>query len=101
MAQQSGDLRPNLLGHRVRQPRRLFIARCHGRRIFYDYIHIAALARSEHLSGSGAVGRNLEKTHAAQDSEDLARGALRVRAIHLRDLSISNNDLEMWGLGLE
>src|SRR5208282_2302436 len=65
-------------------------------------VDFTALARAQQLERGSAISRDLQKTHAAQDSEDLAGTALRiVDADASRLRLVSNRDLECGRSGPE
>src|SRR5262249_7571992 len=62
---------------------------------------LGALVHADHLGSGGAIGRDLQVSHAADDHEQLTRDTLRVAGLDLTDLVLADDDLERRRIRLE
>src|SRR6202167_1427851 len=63
--------------------------------IFHNHVHFAAFARSHQLKRRSTIGCDFQKTHAAENPEDLAGSTFSVGTANTRRLSlVSDCNLE-------
>src|SRR5439155_4920553 len=72
-----------------------------GDHAFKYHINFSPFARSHKLHCRSTICRYLQISHAAEDSENLARRAIRIIRLHSRDFLLADRNLECRWRGLE